>query len=276
MNRSLLFLIVLGATACHSDAATGPTSNAPLSGTVFSQQGPIPNAKVVATDTADSSKSDTATTDAAGHYAFDTLAPGTRTLSLVIASLPAACIPPGAANVTIIANGKKTLLLQVLCLDLSGTYTGYLKVTPGGAAATLDSILVSLGAAGLFPDSGVFQIQVNPVLDSNTFQFSGAYVGVGYAGRWVEDTVVLHGPVMEMNWPVVLPSITVDGVVTVQPVCTPSSPAQFTVGVDSLIGGHLTQVTGTLDYGCSVTLTGLGTLDGTFHMMLSAERHDST
>jgi len=276
MNRSLAFLILCGAAACHSDTATGPTSNPPLSGTVASQKGPISHAKVVATDTGDSSRSDTATTDDTGYYQFSSISPGTRTVSLVLASLPPACIPPGNANVTIVAGGKRTLLLQVLCVDMTGLYTGYLKVTAGGAAATLDSILASLGAAGLFPDSGVFQLQINPVLDSSTFQFSGQYVGVGYAGRWVEDTVVLHGSVIQMTWPVVLPSITFDGVVTVQPVCTPSTPAQFTIGVDSLSGGHLTAVSGTLDYGCSVTLTGVGTFNGTFHMLLSAERHDST
>jgi len=270
MNRSLILLVLLAATACHSDS-TGPTSNAPLSGTVSSQTGPVSGAKVAATDTGDPSKSDTATTDAAGHYAFDSVSPGTRTLSLVISSLPPACIPPGTTNVTITANGKKVIPLQVLCVDVTGTYTGYLKVTAGGAAATLDSILVSLGAAGLFPDSGAFHLTVNP-LDSNTFQFGGAYAGVGYAATWGEDTLVLHGPVVQTSWPVLLPSITYDGIVTVQPVCTPSSPAQFTVGVDSLSGGHLTSVTGTLDYDCSVTLTGLGTLDGTFHILLKAEK----
>jgi len=271
MNRTLLLGILLGAVACHSDA-TGPTSNAPLSGTVSSQTGPIAHAQVVATDTADPSMSDTATTDTSGHYAFEGVSPGTRTVGLVLSSLPPACIPPGNTNVTITANGRATLSLQVLCVDVTGSYTGYLKVTAGGAAATLDSILVSLGAAGLFPDSGAFQLSVNPVLDSNTFQFSGQYAGVGYAASWTEDTVVLHGPVVETHWPVVLPSITYDGVLTVQPVCTPSGPAQFTVGVDSLAGGHLTEVTGTLDYACSVTLSGLGTLDGTFHILLKAQK----
>ncbi|HWH02840.1 MAG TPA: carboxypeptidase-like regulatory domain-containing protein [Gemmatimonadales bacterium] len=271
MNRALVIPILLGAVACHSDA-TGPASNAPLSGTVSSQKGPISNAKVVATDTADPSKSDTVSTDTAGHYEFTSVSPGTRTVSLVLSSLPPACIPPGASNVTIVAGGKRTVILQVLCVDVTGNYTGFLKVTPGGAAATLDSVLVSLGAAGLFPDSGAFQLTVNPILDSSTFQFGGQYSGVGYAASWGEDTIVLHGPVVQTTWPIVLPSITFDGVVTVQPVCTPSGPAQFTVGVDSLAGGHLTDVTGILDYGCSVTLTGIGTLDGTFHMLLKAEK----
>ena len=271
MNRTLILFVLLGGAACHSDA-TGPASNAPLSGTVSSQTAPISNAQVVATDTGDSSKSDTATTDASGHFAFDSIAPGTRTLSLVLSTLPPACIPPGTSNVTIVAGGKRTVILQVLCVDVTGHYTGFLKVTPGGAAATLDSVLVSLGAAGLFPDSGAFQLTVNPILDSSTFQFGGQYAGVGYAASWGEDTIVLHGPVVQTTWPIVLPSITFDGVVTVQPVCTPSGPAQFTVGVDSLAGGHLTEVTGTLDYGCSVTLTGIGTLDGTFHMLLKAEK----
>ncbi|HKV70670.1 MAG TPA: carboxypeptidase-like regulatory domain-containing protein [Gemmatimonadales bacterium] len=269
MNRTLLLVVLAGAAACHSDA-TAPTSTAPLSGTVSSQSGPIANAQVVATDTGNPSESDTATTDASGHYAFEGVSPGTRTVGLVLSSLPPACIPPGSTDVTIVAGGKRTLLLQVLCVDVTGSYTGYLKVTAGGAAATLDSILASLGAAGLFPDSGAFQLTVNPVLDSNTFQFSGQYSGVGYAAIWTEDTLVLHGPVVQTHWPVILPSITYDGVLTVQPVCTPSVPAQFTVGVDSLAGGHLTEVTGTLDYACSVTLTGLGTLNGSFHILLSA------
>lgn len=274
MNRTLILFVLLGGAACHSDA-TGPTTNAPLSGTVSSQKGPISKAKVVATDTTDPSKSDTVSTDTAGHYAFTSVSPGTRTVSLVLSSLPPACIPPGDAEVTITANGRKTLLLQVLCVDVTGHYTGYLKVTAGGAAATLDSILVSLGAAGLFPDSGVFQVVVNPILDSSTFQLAGAYVGVGYAGTFGEDTVVLHGPAVETNWPVVMPSITFNGIVTVQPVCTPSAPAKITVGVDSLVGAHLTALTGTLDYGCSLTLTGIGTFSGTFHMLLSAQKHDS-
>lgn len=270
MNRILVIPILLGALACHSDA-TGPTSNAPLSGTVSSQTGPVSNAQVVATDTGDPSKSDTATTDASGHFAFDSISPGTRTLSLVISTLPPACIPPGASNVTIVAGGKRTVILQVLCVDVTGNYTGFLKVTAGGAAATLDSVLVSLGAAGLFPDSGAFQLHVQPI-GTNTFQFGGQYSGVGYSASWIEDTVTLNGPVVQTAWPVVMPSITFDGVVTVQPVCTPSAPAQFTVGVDSLAGGHLTDVTGTLDYDCSVTLTGIGTFGGTFHMVLKAEK----
>jgi len=270
MNRTLILFVLLGGAACHSDA-TGPTTNAPLSGTVSSQSGPISNAEVVATDTGNPSLSDTATTDAAGRYAFDTISPGTRTVSLVSATLPPACIPPLASNVTIIAGGKRTVLLQVLCVDVTGSYTGFLKVTAGGAAATLDSVLVSLGAAGLFPDSGAFQLHVQPI-GTNTFQFGGQYSGVGYSASWIEDTVTLNGPVVQTIWPVVMPSITFDGIVTVQPVCTPSTPAQFTVGVDSLAGGHLTEVTGTLDYDCSVTLTGIGTFVGTFHMLLTAEK----
>jgi hypothetical protein len=270
MNRALVIPILLGGLACHSDA-TGPASKAPLSGTVSSQSGPIANAEVVATDTGNPSLSDTATTDAAGRYAFDTISPGTRTVSLVSSTLPPACIPPGASYVTIVAGGKRTLILQVLCVDVTGSYTGFLKATAGGAAETLDSVLVSLGAAGLFPDSGAFQLHVQPI-GTNTFQFGGQYSGVGYSATWIEDTVTLSGPVVQTTWPVVMPSITFDGIVTVQPVCTPSAPAQFTVGVDSLTGAHLTDVTGTLDYDCSVTLSGIGTLEGTFHILLKAEK----
>src|SRR5690242_15528533 len=135
MNRTLFLSILLGAAACHSDAL-GPTSNAPLSGTVSSQRGPVSNVKVATTDTADPSRSDTATTDATGYYAFDSVPPGTRTVSIVVASLPPACIPPNASNVTITSNGKRVLQLNVLCLDVTGSFTGYLKVTAGGTAAT--------------------------------------------------------------------------------------------------------------------------------------------
>lgn len=272
MNRSLTLFFLAALVACHTDAGTGPSSGPALSGTVSSQNGPIAHALVVASDSADPAQSDTATTDAAGHYEFASLPPGSRTVGLVLSSLPPACIPPGATNVTVVANGTKTFLITVLCVDVTGSYTGFLKVTAGGTAATFDSVLVSLGAAGLFPDSGGFQLFVNPVLDSSTFQFSGHYAGVGYAASWAEDTVVLHGPVVQTNWPVVMPSITFDGVVTVTPTCTPSGPAVFTVGVDSLAGGHLTSVTGTLDYACTVTITGVGTINGTFHIQLTATK----
>jgi hypothetical protein len=214
--------------------------------------------------------------DSVGRFVFDQLAPGTRLLSLVPHSLPGACFPPAAQRAAVAARQSPVIALDVPCVLLAGTYSGYVTVTTGGDAAALESEIVTLGLAPFFPDSAGLTLAVQQFGDT-LFGIDLRYAPGSSVGVFSSGIVSIEGPVVaslpsqvnldvpsitvQYNLPYPLPPISV----TVTTTCTPSAPQTVAVTIDSTGTGHLTGIVGDLAYDCSTTLSGLAlSFSGTF------------
>jgi len=269
MRRTSLIPAIAGiVVACHGDA-TGPRTPS-LAGTVFSDQAaPIVGARVIAVDTANPARADTAATDSVGHYAFYDLGSGTRTVSVTSGSLPGGCFPPAAARAAIAARRTTPLSFSVNCVLVAGAYDGYATVTTGGAAAALDTVLSSLGVAAFFPESVAFTLKVQQT--DSVFGMDGSYSTGLYTGHVSSGLVLIEGPVVLSQLSLVVPPVTVtvgtpplSYSITVTTTCQPTAPQDLQVSVDSGGSGHLTAIRGNLPFGCTVSVPNLGDFYGTF------------
>lgn len=272
--RFLAFPVLLA--ACHGDAGLGAPSPS-LSGTVAStQHGPIARARVVATDSANPTVSDTAISDSVGHYVFNALTPGTRVLSLIPHSLPGACYPPPVQRAAVAAHQSPIIALDVRCVLLAGTYSGYVTVTTGGDAAALESEIVALGLAPFFPDSAGLTLAVQQFGDT-LFGIDMRYAPGTSVGVFSSGMVSIEGPVVaSLPSPVNLdvPPITFQYTpgypippfsITITTTCAPTTPQTVAVTIDSAGTGHLAGIVSDLAYACSVAVSGLSlSLSGTF------------
>ena len=268
--------------ACHGDVGVGTTGTSggvSLSGTVSSALlGPIPHAQVVATDSANPGQADTARTDSAGHFAFPTLNPGPKTVTVSAPSLPSGCFPPLSTHTTVATSRTATLTLSLACVKVAGTYAGYATLVVGGAGAVLDSTLVAYGLGAYFPDSASFTATVSQTGDT-VFGIDASYLAGDYTGTLSAGPVIITGPVVVGQLALAIPSVTiVPGLPPVIPAiiatttCQASGPESFTMTLDSTGTGQLAAIAGDAGYSCTTTITGFAPLVSTLQFHLAIAR----
>lgn len=177
-------------------APAGPITPGSVVGVVSSPvRGPLDNVTVAV------SGGGSDATDATGAYSIGGVNPGTRTVSVVAASLPAGCSPVGDQSTTVTSGGTATVNFSVTCTGLPGVIGGVVTrdydggplagvtVTASGGGSDVTDAAGAYSISGVTAGAGTLSISGVPAAE-NCAAFPGEAYTLPSAGSITEDLVV--------------------------------------------------------------------------------------